>query len=180
MKRILQRGKHLLKAKGRHGTHSPFVYAFVEQVMRLKTSYRVEGQNILTKKQLNLIGRTLQYLKPEVVYIDPILFPVLNKLNPFFPAAIFKILPSKEASVTDSGNGTFFICLPIRENNDLLQTVAAQKICSAIVLLSHKDEANQWEALKTAAVFTMVLDTWDMGFVSNHPDFKTKQYFRLR
>jgi hypothetical protein len=180
MKRILQRGKHFFKAKGRHGTHSPFVYAFVEQVLRSKRKFHAENSP-LSQKQINLIGRAIQYLDADVIYVDAFLFETVNALNSCISSVKFKVLPL-EISKENYKDGACFICLPGKESNHFLINIAERCKCSAIIPLNQKDKNQKqyWENLKNESIFKMVLNTWYIGFISSHPDFKIKQYFRLR
>ncbi|KAA5536501.1 hypothetical protein F0919_02200 [Taibaiella lutea] len=180
MKHILQRGKHLWKAKGRHGTHSPFVYAFVEQVLRSKKRFQVKNSP-LSQKQINQINRSIQYLGADVIYADAFLFETINALSNHASSAKFKVLPL-DISKEDYKDGACFVCFSGKASNDFLINIVKQSTCAAIIPLNqkNKNQKQYWEHLKNEPIFKMALDTWYIGFISNHPDFKIKQYFRLR
>jgi hypothetical protein len=55
---LIQYLRYRWQAKGRHGTHSPFVYRFVEEVLR--------------KKDGDLNSRVLQYADAEVLPLERI------------------------------------------------------------------------------------------------------------
>jgi len=179
MKRIFKRAGHLWRAKGRHGTHSPFVYAFVEQVMRSRKRFAINtSSDLLTQKQIDLTGRAIRYLRATTVYADSALFDIVNAIG---KDASCKVLPL-DTTRQDYGAGTCFVCLPTVEAVRFLQQLASLQICAAIIPLDHKDLTGlrYWELLREAPAFAMVLDAWHIGFISNHPDFKVKQYFAVR
>ena len=76
MKRLLNYSRHWFRSKGRHGTHSPFVYAFVEQVLRNKNKIKTERiqqlparQTGLSLREMKLFYKTLYFLKPVYVLV---------------------------------------------------------------------------------------------------------------
>lgn len=182
MKKILKRGLYIMKAKGRHGTHSPFVYAFVEQVLRAKTKFSIKDKPAsFSSKEVSLLGRTLLYIHPQIVYVEDSLKSLLLQLKACFPSFNFEIRPMDSANEKQIEDG-LFLCFPTKENVAFLKSAATFQNIAAILLHQHKDRENfeNWELLEQEDRFTMVMDVWNFGFVSNHPDFKMKQFFRLR
>lgn len=181
MKRTLKRVKHLWKAKGRHGTHSPFVYAFVEQVMRSgKQFLRDTPSGLLNRQQVNVTGRTIQYLQATTVYADTSLLDAVSAISKEITPAI-KVLPLDD-STKEYEPGACFVCLPTVATIQLMNNIAARQTCSVIIPLQQTaaDEMAYWEKLRLEPAFKMVMNAWYIGFLSNHPDFKIKQYFLLR
>jgi len=181
MKKILKRGFYIMKAKGRHGTHSPFVYAFVEKVLRDKTKFVLQNNVApFSKKETAILGRALQYLKPVVVYADDAMAPFLKQLQLSNTTLHFEIQPMLDES-NYIKDGLFF-CLPTEKNVAFLKKQFSKQSQAAIVLHQHKTkEAFEiWESLGEDLQMKMVMDVWHFGFVSNHSDFKMKQFFRLR
>lgn len=68
--------KYRWQAKGRHGTHSPFAYAFVEQVLRSKERPELHTYSVFSKSEARLFKLAIQYssvrkmLIPENLYHD--------------------------------------------------------------------------------------------------------------
>jgi hypothetical protein len=184
MKRILHRSRHILKAKGRHGTHSPFVYAFVEQVLRAKTKFRVPHELNLSfsTKEINLLARVFQYLNATVVYADADLFPVCEAIKLSATASDIEIKPMGITAKNFQEKDAVICCVCSSENVSFIQTLATQKVITAILPQCHKDRATEekWEKVYECEYFKMGIDAWYLGLVSNHPDFKRKQFFKLR
>jgi hypothetical protein len=182
MKKILKRGLYIMKAKGRHGTHSPFVYTFVEQVLRAKTKFNLKENPLsLSLKEISLLGRALLYINPCIVYVEDTLKSFLLQLKASdksfnFEIRLMDMTPKKQTE------DALFFCFPTKENVAFLKSAAAFQSMAAILLHQHTDREKfeNWELLEQEDRFTMVMDVWNFGFVSNHPDFKIKQFFRLR
>lgn len=184
IKRTLAYLRFLTKAKGRHGTHSPFVYSFVEKVMRGNTRFSLiypsgnPGQ--FRRSTINRLGRTLQYLNPEIVYADRWLMSFILTLKIENPSFTFEVapFPNKEAEYK---NGGLIFSFGIDENLEHIKEIASRQYYTVIMTGIHfAIPFKNWQALSNEPVFKMVLDVWNFGLLSNHPDFKTKQYFRLR
>ena len=181
MKKILKRGLYIMKAKGRHGTHSPFVYAFVEQVLRSKTKFIVQEKNTFSQKEISLLGRAFQYLNPSVVYVEDDLKLLIEDLKSNNAPLHFEVKPMNLNEHNHWDNGLYF-CLPTKENIAFLKSKASSQTITAIILHQHKSKTNfeNWEELGRDENLKMVMDVWSFGFVSNNADFKLKQFFRLR
>jgi hypothetical protein len=199
MKRILKRGLYIMKAKGRHGTHSPFVYAFVEQVLRAKRTFPLKNNpdNSFTfsQKEINLLTRTFLYLNPAVIYADGALLPFLLALKANVATLHFETEVITQDEKEYQSDGLFF-CLPTKENVQFLQARFAEKQYGAVIPRRQKGANFQkkrhpaqqedkvslenWEALVHLETVKMAMDVWYLGLLSNHSDFKMKQFFRLR
>lgn len=186
MKRLLNYSRHWLKSKGRHGTHSPFVYAFVEQVLRNKNKIKAQQvrqlpvpRQVLSLREMKLLYKTLYFLKPEQV-----LLPDDGGLD-----WIKDILPHIVAGVETGNTETFDYttggkhCLLVMLAEDQYFTRVEQAIQAGItVLVLHPHGAGPalWERLYTDPAVKMSLDYWYFGLLMNDMAFKQKQHFRLR
>lgn len=186
MKNILRYGRHLLHAKGRHGTHSPFVYAFVENVLRNKKQF--SSKNIsdrkLGNKEINLLIRTIYFLKPGNILVDEELLNLLNNIallpgleniaiaelnerNVDQPTERQTLLISSGASISTVG---------------LLRAVIQKATVSILFINPHTtiSSTEHWQSLSALPEVKMRLDLWHLGLLLNDPVFKASQYFRLR
>lgn len=186
MKRLLNYSWHWFKSKGRHGTHSPFVYAFVEQVLRNKNKIKTAQVKqlpvpwqVVSLREMKLLYKTLYFLKPEQV-----LLPEDSGLD-----WIKNIVPHIVAGAAVSNAQTFDYTTGDRQRmlvmpaEDRYYSVFEQAIRGGItVLVWHPHGAGPalWERLYTDPVVTMSLDYWYFGLLMNDIAFKQKQHFRLR
>lgn len=184
MKKILHRSRHLLKAKGRHGTHSPFVYAFVEQVLRAKTRFPIQHESAspFSRKEINLLGRVFKYLNAKVIYADADLFPICEAIKLSMASSDLEIKPIGTKAKDFQEENAVICCDCSSKNVALIQTLSPQKQITAVLTHCHKDKITKerWETFKGCPHMKMRIDAWYFGLVSNHPDFKRKQFFRLR
>ncbi len=188
MKRILNYSRHWMKARGRHGTHSPFVYAFVEQVLRNKNkiSTRLVRQVSGWPAQWSLrerkrLYKTLYFLKPAQV-----LLPADGTLD-WMGAVLTAMLPTAVVAADGATGSTtgkqpqLLVVTAAGLSPARLQT-AMQAGIAVLVLHPHQRTYPQgsWEALYTDAQVKMSLDYWHFGLLLNDEAFKHKQHFRLR
>ncbi len=77
-----KRLEYWLKAKGRHGTHSPFAYGFVENVLRKPPIATANEDNkiaaILSRQDYQLLLRIICYLRPKQVMTHAALSALLQ------------------------------------------------------------------------------------------------------
>ena len=180
MKKSLKFAQHLMKAKGRHGTHSPFVYAFVEEVLRKKNKKQsLFTDDILPAKQQQLLANTIAFLKPERI--------VLFGNN---ATAISKIAQSSGIEVQIANTNTFtiqhndVIIADVELAKSFLSNPEIQQAKQLAILLhsphSNADTERIWSELIALEQFNMTLDYWHFGLLMSSPDFKIKQHFLLR
>lgn len=198
MKNLLRYGRHLLHAKGRHGTHSPFVYAFVEHVLRSKKRYHlknISGRK-LSSKEVNLLIRTIYFLKPGRVLVDKELLNLLNSITSLHGLEGITIAELNERNVdqqvevetlliSDSTNiveTRNCASLPVLSTVALLRTAIQKSTVSVLFINPHanKSSAENWQFLSALPEVKMKLDLWYLGLLLNDPAFKASQYFRLR
>jgi hypothetical protein len=185
MKNMLGYGRHLLHAKGRHGTHSPFVYAFVENVLRSKKRFRLNAADRkLRSKEINLLIRIIYFIKPDRILADKGLMNLLSNiisLPGLENIAVMELEEHHIAQLADektllvSGNSST-ACVA------LLSAVMQQSIVSVLLLNPHIDKSSEenWQLLLALPEIRMRLDLWYFGLLLNDPAFKASQYFRLR
>jgi hypothetical protein len=183
MKNILRYGRHLLHAKGRHGTHSPFVYAFVENVLRSKKRFHLKADRKLRRKEINLLIRTIHFLKPDRILVDKELLNLLGSINSLPGMGNITVseltahhaLQPEDEKILLISDGTI-------TNTELLKTTVHKSIVSVLVINPHINKLSEenWYALSALPEVRMRLDLWHVGLLLNDPAFKASQYFRLR
>lgn len=186
MKNILRYGRHLLHAKGRHGTHSPFVYAFVENVLRNKK--RFSSKNIsdrkLSNKEINLLIRTIYFLKPDNILVDEELLNLLNNIALLPGLENIAIAELNERNVDQpTKRQTLLISRGTSISTVALLRTAIQKATVSILFINPHttiSSAEHWQSLSAMSEVKMRLDLWHLGLLLNDPVFKASQYFRLR
>jgi hypothetical protein len=187
MKKILRRSKHFLRAKGRHGTHSPFVYAFVEQVLRNKNRFRLNHevrQKGFTRKELNLLARTIGFLQPSGILADEHLMPLLKEIIPAIKREDILLEDMKEGYLKQPDQAKKLIVTLCYDNPSLalLQQYLKQPEMYVLVVKPHATKAAEenWFALSDVSQVNMRLDLWHLGLLINDAVFKASQSFKLR
>jgi len=182
MKRILNHTRHWLKAKGRHGTHSPFVYAFVEQVLRSARNRTApeEATPAFSAKETGLLVRTFRYLDKKVVYASASLLPFARWLAE--AAGTNVVVKSLEPGTDIPETDVLLFCECNAMALIYLKQAPAGQTLTVVLPLIHRDVTSEvyWQEAAVLENFKMVMDAWYFGLLSNHPDFKMKQFFRLR
>lgn len=188
MKRLLNYGRHWFRSKGRHGTHSPFVYAFVEQVLRNKNKIKTQRvrqlplrQTALPLREMKLLYKSLYFLKPEYVLLpDDTGLDWIKDIMPFIvPGAAVKQVAGFDYT---AGGQDGLLLMPAADRYRSCCQKAIRAGMRVLVFNPHTatDTPGLWNDLYTDPEVNMSLDYWYFGLLIHDAAFKQKQHFRLR
>jgi len=155
--------KYYWRAKGLHGTHSPFVYDFVANVLMDKGPIQPQNRiefNSLPLKYENLINRIAAYYGcKEVLFLTD-----ENKQR----------LQADMLLLNDD----------ISQWNSFLNTHKSLLKSDAIIMVPHIHKSRQhsyaWQKLASHEATRMSIDLFEIGLMLFREEFKEKQHFVLK
>lgn len=157
--RFIEKLKHYCKAKNLHGTHSPFVYDFVAQILNAPSKELPvlsmipnTASNSLSTQELAITERIIAHYAIKTVLFD------------------------QQGEQKESGPSLWLfssvdkVKLPIKEED--------------VVIVTHihasKKEQEQWKLLVQKNPVRLSIEIFDMGFLFFRKDFIVPQHFLLR
>jgi len=177
--------KYILKARGRHGTHSPFVYAFVEQVLRKKQHFPYLSKNeICTIREQELLCKTIAFLKTKsIVFVQKEITPLKGIFETAFPEIKYFFLSGLKGFVPQED--TLIILAPeFLKHQELMvfKNIKGQNNFGIYYLHPYQNKATAliWAKSEDWLHYPMSLDFRKGGLLMQDIAFKQKQHFLLK
>lgn len=190
--------RFLLRAKGRHGLHSPFAYGFVENVLRAGPVRRslstpssastppTSTPPVFGARDFQHLVRIIAYWKPGEIRLFPEVITASHALAHLFPSIpVYKAdegtptaTPALWVGKVGSAEGhklSVFEKLIFKEQPDYKE--------QAIVLFdASSSPSNRQEAedLQRKSTLPMGIDFWNGIFLASDSRFRVRQRFQLK
>lgn len=177
-----------------HGTHSPFVYDFIVNVLnddRIFYSFAelIKQRKKATKSSLNNLQKIDELLFRMVDYYNIKTLSAIN-INPITESYFAKAnaeLKINKISTTQEPSNNKFDAIYIDVNNRVVEDLSLlMPLCLSksfvIVNKNHSNRAQQklWGNLVNDSRINTTIDLYHLGIAIKNNDFKVKQHFNIR
>jgi hypothetical protein len=154
--------QYLWRAKKLHGVHSPFAYAFSEEILYTDHS-AVQPLPIGVPAKY---ARLLSYIKDKRGY---------QQLNSLTAGSDTSISPCSMVVITENNPGKW-----LQLFNNHLKELKADCVIAIPGIHKSKRHDKKWKLLYTHPKILMSIDLYGIGLIFFRPEFKEKQHFVLK
>ena len=190
--------RYRMRAMGRHGMHSPYVYALIEQGLMPPTAPSADKplphperpELYRALRDSDLFTRLLRHFNIRRILScpgsgggDPVLLQIVSYQNRLF--VIREDMPVRGMQETDRQDADMLILgdnptLWTEQLSDHRHILAPSGLCLAPSIHQNKEATRCWEQLRKTEGLRLSLDFYQLGLLSFNPALKEPRHFCVR